>query len=68
MSYESLEKIEESLLRTASELAGKDNNFDVALSIGEEFKAAGLTPLYYLDYEESLIRVTTEERRSKQYS
>lgn len=62
------EQIDEDLIKKASILMGPGNNFEKALSIADEYRAAGLTPLFFLNEEESLIHVTTEEKYNGKYN
>lgn len=47
---------------------GPGNNFDKALSIAEEYRTAGLTPLFFMDENETMIYVTTEEKINGKYN
>lgn len=55
-------EVPEYLIRQAAELAGPNNSFLLALKWGEDYRQAGLTPVYYTDEEEKMIFVTTEEK------
>lgn len=56
--------ISESTVRNVAELAGPDSNFHQALQWAEEYRQAGLSPVYYTDDDERILYVTTEERMS----
>jgi hypothetical protein len=47
---------------------GPGNNFQTALSIADEYRAAGLTPLFFMNEEETMIYVTTEEKYYGKYN
>jgi hypothetical protein len=47
---------------------GPGNNFETALAIAEEYRAAGLKPLFFLNEEENMIHVTTEEKYYGKYN
>lgn len=55
-------EVSEEIIKQASEMAGPNNNFLLALQWGEDYRMAGLTPVYYTDEEEKMIFVTTEEK------
>jgi hypothetical protein len=55
-------EISESTIRQAAELLGPGNNFYTALQIAEDYRQAGLNPVYYMDDDERKIFVTTEEK------
>ena len=55
-------EVSESIIKQAAELAGPNNNFLLALQWAEDYRQAGLTPVYYTDEEERMIFVTTEEK------
>jgi hypothetical protein len=59
MSYQT---ISEDTIRQAAEIMGPDSNFHVALKWGEEYRQAGLNPVYYTDDEDKIVFVTTEEK------
>lgn len=63
-----MEQIDEDLIKKASILMGPGNNFEVALSIAEQYRSAGLTPLFFLNEEENMIHVTTEEKIYGKYN
>jgi hypothetical protein len=41
---------------------GPESNFHVALKWAEEYRQAGLNPVYYTDDSEKIVFVTTEEK------
>lgn len=55
-------EVSEDLIKQAAELMGPDSNFHTALQWGEDYRLAGLNPVYYMDDEERKIFVTTEEK------
>ena len=59
MTYQT---ISEETLRQAAEIMGPDSNFHVALKWGNDYRQAGLNPVYYTDDEEKMVFVTTEEK------
>ena len=61
MTYQT---ISEETLRHAAEIMGPDSNFHVALKWGNDYRQAGLSPVYYTDDEEKMVFVTTEEKMS----
>lgn len=54
--------ISESTLKQAAEMMGPDSNFHTALRWADEYRQAGLTPVFYTDDEEMTVFVTTEEK------
>lgn len=59
MSYQT---ISEEIIKQAAELSGPDSNFHIALKYAEDYRQAGLNPVYYTDDEERVVFVTTEEK------
>lgn len=59
MSYQT---ISEEILKQAAEIMGPESNFHTALKWGEEYRQAGLNPVYYTDDCEKMVFVTTEEK------
>lgn len=59
MAYQT---ISEDIIRQAAEIMGPDSNFHVALKWGEEYRQAGMNPVYYTDDSEKMVFVTTEEK------
>jgi hypothetical protein len=59
MAYQT---ISEDIIRQAAEIMGPDSNFHVALKWAEEYRQAGLNPVYYTDDSEKIVFVTTEEK------
>lgn len=57
-----MNEVSEDMLKTAASLQPPGNCFEKALAFGETYRKAGLTPLFFLDDEETMIRVTTEEK------
>jgi len=54
--------ISESTLKQAAEMMGPGSNFHTALQWADEYRQAGLTPVFYTDDEEKMVFVTTEEK------
>jgi len=54
--------LKEDFVKMASEEFEYGNAYEHLLSIGEEFKEAGLTPIYIYDPEENSVYVTTKEK------
>lgn len=59
MAYQT---ISEEIIKQAAELSGPDSNFHIALKYAEDYRQAGLNPVYYTDDEERMVFVTTEEK------
>lgn len=55
-------EIDEDLLKKASILSAPGNSFEKVLKLGEEYRAAGLTPIYFADDEDKILHVTTQEK------
>ena len=56
--------ISEDTLKQAADIIGPDSNFHLALKWGNDYRQAGLNPVYYTDAEEKMVFVTTEEKMS----
>lgn len=56
--------ISEDTLKQAAEIMGPESNFHIALKWGNDYRQAGLNPVYYTDAEEKMVFVTTEEKMS----
>jgi hypothetical protein len=54
--------ISEELLKRAAEIMGPDSNFHIALKWGNDYREAGMTPVYYTNDDEHIVYVTTEEK------
>lgn len=54
--------ISEEIIKQAAEIIGPDSNFHTALKYAEDYRQAGLNPVYYTDDEERVVFVTTEEK------
>jgi hypothetical protein len=61
MAYQT---ISEEIIKQAAELSGPDSNFHIALKYADDYRQAGLNPVYYTDDEERMVFVTTEEKMS----
>lgn len=59
MSYQT---ISEEIIKQAAEIMGPDSNFHIALQWGDEYRQAGLNPVYYTDDSKKMVFVTTEEK------
>ena len=59
MTYQT---ISEEIIKQAAELSGPDSNFHIALKYADDYRQAGLNPVYYTDDEEKMVFVTTEEK------
>lgn len=57
-----IKEISEELIRQAADIMGPESNFHTALRWGEDYRLAGLNPVYYTDDEERKIYVTTKEK------
>lgn len=67
-TYERMERVNEDLIKKASILSGPDNSFITALDIAEEYRRAGLTPVFLLDEDNTMVIVTNEEKLSNKFS
>jgi hypothetical protein len=67
-AYENMERVNEDLIKKAAVLSGPDNSFYTALEIAEEYRRAGLTPVFLLDDENMLVIVTNEEKLDNKFS
>ena len=54
--------ISEEIIKQAAEIIGPDSNFHIALKWAEEYRQAGMNPIYYMDDEDKIVFVTTEEK------
>lgn len=54
--------ISEEIIRQAADIIGPDSNFHIALKYADDYRQAGLNPVYYTDDEERIVFVTTEEK------
>jgi hypothetical protein len=59
MTYQT---ISEEIIKQAAEISGPESNFHIALKYAEDYRQAGLSPVYYTDDSERMIFVTTEEK------
>ena len=59
MTYQT---ISEEIIKQAAEISGPDSNFHIAIKYAEDYRQAGLNPVYYTDDSERMIFVTTEEK------
>lgn len=55
-------------MKMASEKFEYGNSYAHLLTVGEQYKEAGLTPVYIYDPEENSIYITTEEKMNNQYN
>lgn len=61
-------EVEEHLIRTSAEIMGSDSAFVKILSLGDEYRSAGLTPVYYCSDSTKMIYVTTREKIDRKYN
>ena len=54
--------ISEEIIRQAAELTGPDSNLHIALQWADDYRQAGLNPMFYTDDDEKMVFVTTEEK------
>lgn len=59
--------LEEDFVKMASEEFEYGHAYEHLLLIGEEFKEAGLTPIYIYDPEENSIYITTKEKSENSF-
>lgn len=64
-AYAHLKRVDEDLIRKASILAGPNNSFHTALELAEQYRSAGLTPVYLLDDDNHMVVITYEEKLNK---
>ena len=57
-----IKEVTEDFVKRVAELAGPNSDFYVALRWGDDYRQAGMTPVYYTDDEERKLFVTTEEK------
>ena len=67
-TYENMEVANEDLIRKASILTGPNNSFITALELAEEYRRAGLTPVFLLDDENMMVIVTNQEKLDHKFS
>jgi hypothetical protein len=67
-TYENMEVANEDLIKKAAILLPPDNCYEVALSVAEEYRRAGLTPVFLLNYDETMIIVTNQEKMDGKFS
>lgn len=66
--YENMERVNEDLIRKAAVLSGPDSSFYTALEIAEEYRRAGLTPVFLLDEDNTMVIVTNQEKLDNKFS
>jgi hypothetical protein len=54
--------ISEETIKQAAEIIGPESNFHIALQWAEDYRQAGLNPMFYTDDDEKMVFVTTEEK------
>jgi hypothetical protein len=54
--------VSEDLIRQAAEMMGPNSCWVKALMYADYYKQAGLKPLFYMDPDEKMVYVTTEEK------
>ena len=57
-----IKEVTEDFVKRVAEMAGPDSPFHTALQWAEDYRMAGMTPVYYTDDEERKLFVTTEEK------
>jgi|SanBayMetagenome_1026888.scaffolds.fasta_scaffold191850_1 hypothetical protein len=67
-AYENMERVNEDLIKKAAVLSGPDSSFYTALEFADEYRRAGLTPVFLLDDENMLVIVTNEEKLDNKFS
>lgn len=67
-TYANMETVNEDLIKKAAILSGPNNSFITALAIAEEYREAGLTPVFLLDEDNHMVIVTNEEKMANRYS
>ena len=67
-TYERMERVNEDLIRKAAVLSGPDSSFYTALDIAEEYRRAGLTPVFLLDEDNLMVIVTNQEKLDNKFS
>ena len=60
-------EVDEDLIRKAAILIGNGSSFHKALASAEQYRKAGLTPLYIMDEDEKCIHVTTVEGMANEF-
>jgi hypothetical protein len=58
------EIISEDLIRQLYELQGPGSSWGKALAYAEHYRLAGMTPMFYMDSEQKMVYVTTEEKQN----
>ncbi len=66
--YDQMQVVNEDLIRKASILSGPNNSFLTALEFADEYRRAGLTPVFLLDEESMMVVVTNQEKLDKKFS
>lgn len=67
-TYDRMQRVNEDLIKKAAILSGPDSSFYTALDLADEYRQAGLTPVYFLDDENMMVIVTNEEKLEKKFS
>jgi hypothetical protein len=57
-----IREVTEDFVKRVAELAGPDSDFYTALRWADDYRQAGMTPVFYTDEEERKLFVTTEEK------
>lgn len=66
MDINNLQIVPEEIFRYCAEVMGlEDNNFSNCLKVADEFREAGLTPVFLCSYDLKNIGVTTKEKITK---
>lgn len=67
-TYDRMQRVNEDLIKKAAVLSGPDSSFYTALDLADEYRQAGLTPVYFLDDENLMVIVTNQEKLDKKFS
>jgi hypothetical protein len=55
-------EVDEDLLKKAALLSAPGNSFQKVLDMGDEYRQAGLTPVYFADDDDKILHVTSVEK------
>jgi hypothetical protein len=66
--YEKMERVNEDLIKKAAVLSGPDSSFYTALEFADEYRRAGLTPVFLLDEDNLMVIVTNQEKIDNKFS
>lgn len=57
-----IKEVSEDFVKMVADLSGPESAFHTALQWADDYRMAGMTPVYYTDDEEKKLFVTTEEK------